>query len=106
MKPVRHRPHFVRPAIGTLLILLVPLVMTIHDRAKPPGEGWHWQSGSFIVMGALLFGAGLAYEGLASRLRTRRRKAIVGTVIAAAVVAIWFELAVDGVSKVFRLLAG
>lgn len=100
------RRHMVRPAIGTALLLLVPLVMTILDRDKPPGDGWHWDPASFLVMGALLFGAGFAYEVLASRLRTRAYRIAAGIAITLAVIAIWFELAVDGVSKVMAMLLG
>lgn len=106
MNPARQRPNFVRPAIGTLLILLIPFVMTFHDRDKAAGDGWHWEPGSFVVMGALLFGAGLAYEVLASRLGTRGSRLAAGIAIALAVLVIWFELAVDGVSKVLALMLG
>ena len=57
-------------------------------------------------MGALLFGAGFAYEVLASRLRTRAYRIAAGIAITLAVIAIWFELAVDGVSKVVAMLLG
>src|SRR5687767_16001976 len=91
------RKHFVRPAIVTAGILLIPLVMTILDRAKPAGDGWHWGPGDFVVMGALLFGAGLTYEFLASRMQRKAYRVALGSAIVLAVLAIWFELAVDGV---------
>ena len=96
----------VRPAIATALILLIPAVMTILDRAKPPGDGWHWGSGDFLIMGALLFGAGVTYEFVVSRLDRKAYRIAVGFAILLAVLAVWFELAVDGVSKVARLLLG
>ena len=98
--------HLVRPAIGTALILLIPLVMTVLDRGKPPGDGWRWGPGDFVAMGALLFGAGVTYEVLASRLDRKAYRVAAGLAILLAVLAIWFELAVDGVSKVIKMLLG
>ena len=100
------RKHLVRPAIGTGLFLLIPLVMTVVDRNKPAGDGWHWGPGDFLAMGALLFGAGVAYEFLSSNLERKAYRVAVGLAIALSVFAIWFELAVDGVSKTLRWLAG
>jgi protein-S-isoprenylcysteine O-methyltransferase Ste14 len=93
-----------RPAIGTCLVLLIPLVMTILDRHKPDGDGWRWGPGSFVVMGALLFSAGYLYERLASKLPELAHRVAVGGSIMLAVLAIWSELAVDAVSKSIRLL--
>jgi len=98
--------RWIRPAIGTGLLLLIPLVMTILDRGKPEGEGWHWGLGDFVVAGTLLFGAGLLYEYLAGRARGRAGKLAAGAAIFLAVFAIWFELAVDGVSKVLVHVLG
>ena len=100
------RRHLLRPAIGTALILLVPLVMTILDRSKPAGDGWHWGPGDFVVMGALLFGAGVTYEVLASRMQSKASRVAVGAAILLAVLAVWVELAVDGVSRGIRMMFG
>jgi hypothetical protein len=101
-----NRKHFVRPAIVTGGILLIPLVMTILDRGKPAGDGWHWGPGDFVVMGALLFGAGLTYEFLAGRIDRKAHRVAAGLAIVFAVLAIWFELAVDGVSRLVKLVFG
>lgn len=95
-----------RPAIVTAFILLIPLVMTVIDRAKPLGEGWRWGLLDFVVMGALLFGAGCAYEMLATRFPRRWHKAAMGGAMLLCVVLIWAELAVGAVSKGLKLLAG
>ena len=100
------RKYLVRPALVTGGILLIPLVMSFLDRNKPAGDGWHWGPGDFVAMGALLFGAGVAYELLASRMDRRAYRVAAGAAIALAVVAIWFELAVDGVSKTIAWLLG
>ena len=87
-----------RPAIGTGLILMIPLVMTYVDRNLVAGDGWRWSPLDFAVMGALLFGAGLAYELLARKL-PQPRKVLLGAAILAVVLLVWAELAVDGVSQ-------
>jgi len=98
--------HLLRPAILTGILLLVPLVMTIVDRDKPYGEGWHWKPGSFVVFGALIFGAGWLYESIAGKLPGAKHRAALGGAIVIAVLAIWSELAVGAVSKGARLLLG
>ena len=99
-----HNKHLVRPAIATGLLLLIPAVMNIVDRGTAPGDGWNWGPGDFLVMAALLFGAGLLYEWAAGKARTRRQRLAVGAVVAAVVFAIWAELAVEGVSKLAAFL--
>lgn len=89
----------IRPAIATGLLLLFPLVMSTRDRARPAGDGWHWGSLDFVVMGVLLFGAGLVYEYFVARVGTRRHRMILGVALTCAVLAIWVELAVGGISQ-------
>ena len=98
------KKQILRPAIGTALILLIPLVMTIIDHAKAPGEGWHWSPGDFIIMGVLVFGAGLFYELLAGKMRGTAARIALGGAVLCVVIAIWIELAVDGVSQLISLL--
>lgn len=100
------RNPFLRPAIVTGFILLIPLVMTFIDRAKPLGEGWRWGPLDFVVMGGLLFGAGWMFEMLAARTSQRLHKVAIGGAILLGVVLLWAELAVDAVSKGLRLLFG
>jgi hypothetical protein len=100
------RKHLARPAIIAGFILLIPAVMTILDRDKPAGDGWRWGPGDFVVMGALLFGAGLTYELLASRIDRKACRVALGIAIVFSVLAIWAELAVHGVSRLVRLLFG
>ncbi len=94
-----NRRPFVRPAIGTGLLLIIPLVMTILDRHRPEGDGWHWGPLDFVVMGGLLFGAGLACELMVARVGARLHRALLGLAILCVVFAIWVELAVGGVGK-------
>lgn len=77
---------FVRLALATGLVLLIPLVATqLSDEVA-------WSPVDFVVMGALLFGGSLAVT-LASRRMTKHR-ALAGAVIVGAVLWLWAELAV------------
>lgn len=94
-----------RPLIGTGLLLLVPLAMSVADHAKPVGDGWHWSALDFAVMGALLLFAGHAFEFLSAKLRPGAQRIALGSVILAMVLAIWAELAVGGISQLTAWLA-
>lgn len=96
----------IRPFVGTCLLLLVPLVMSILDRGQPPGVGWHWDAADFLVMGALLFGAGVGYEFLAGKLGRKTQRAVLGIAMLCLVLAVWVELAVGGISQFARFIAG
>jgi hypothetical protein len=96
----------IRPFVGTGLLLLVPLVMSVMDRDKPAGDGWHWDAADFLVMGARLFGAGLSYEFLARRLGRKAQRAGLGILILGLALAVWIELAVGGISQFLRFVAG
>lgn len=80
--------------------------MSVLDRHKPPGDGWHWGLFDFVAMGLLLFAAGLGYELLAPRLRDTAHWATLALVILCAVLGIWIELAVGGVSRVAGYMMG
>lgn len=89
----------IRPAIGTGALLLIPLVMTFLDRNKQAGDGWSWGPGDFLIMGLLLFGAGITYEVVSRRLSSTRNRAAVALFVTGVVLVIWVELAVGGVSQ-------
>lgn len=84
------KPHnyVIRPIIGTVLILLVPLV------AMQFSEEAQWELPDFVIISALLFSAGLAYELIVARLRNSNQRLIVGVAILLAVLYAWAELAV------------
>ncbi|NMC51595.1 hypothetical protein GYA54_02610 [Candidatus Kuenenbacteria bacterium] len=58
-------------AIGTGLILLIPLVLTLINPNATinggQGGGWDWSLGDFIMVGVFLFGSGIAYELISRR---------------------------------------
>lgn len=93
-----------RPFVGTCLLLLIPLVMSVIDRHKSPGDGWHWDAPDFLIMGALLFCAGLVYEFFARKLGTRTHRKALGLAIFCIVFAIWAQLAVGAISQLMRYL--
>ncbi len=79
--------NLTRSIIGTALILLVPLVaMLFTDEVQ-----WNWFD--FAVIGSLLFGTGVLYELLTTKLNTKYR-VMVAAVLLAALLLIWAELAV------------
>lgn len=77
-----------RIALVTAVLLCVPLVaMQITDEVE-------WRLGDFIVAGALLLGAGLAYERLSRKRRTPAHRTVVGVAVGAALLLVWITLAV------------
>ena len=93
-----------RPLVGTVLLLSIPLIMTVLDRNQPAGQGWHWGFMDFVVMGALLMLAGTTFEAVSAKLNTSAKRAGAGAVILLVTLAIWVELAVDGISQLIRWL--
>lgn len=84
---ISHSP-VMRPIIGTILVLLISLV------AVQFSQEVQWELPDFVIIGALLFSAGLAYELIAARLRNSNQRLIVGVVILLAALYAWAELAV------------
>lgn len=75
-------------ALATACILMAPLVaMQFTDEVN-------WDETDFIVMGALLFGAGLTYVLITRMSDSIAYKAAVGIAVAAGFILIWINLAV------------
>jgi hypothetical protein len=80
--------NIIRIALGTALILLVPLVaMQFSDEVD-------WSPFDFIVAGALLFGSGFTYELIARRARNLTYRIAIGVAVLAALLLVWVNLAV------------
>ncbi len=88
------KKNIIRIAIGAALILLIPLVMTIVDRHKPEGDGWHWSPGDFVFGFVMLFGFGVAYEVIARRSSDTKYKVAVGIAVVATFLLLWVNAAV------------
>ncbi|WP_196258408.1 hypothetical protein [Pelagibacterium limicola] len=86
-----------RAGIGTVLILLIPLVLTIRDGGAD-GQGWDWSPFDFLIMGALLFVTWLALDFTWRRVSNPIYRALACAAILGALFLIWVELAVDAVS--------
>lgn len=77
----------VRPALITLIILLIP---TLGNHFV---EGWNWSAGDFLGAGTFIFGTGLAYE-LLSRKGNAAFRGGVGVMVVTALLLLWVTLAV------------
>lgn len=78
----------IRLALATAFLLLVPLVaMQFTDEMA-------WGLGDFVFAGALFFGAGLAYELIATKKVGIAYRAAVGIAVATAFILVWANLAV------------
>jgi hypothetical protein len=80
--------NIIRIAIGTGLLLLIPLMAM-----QVSGE-WNWGLFDFVFMGALLFGTGLTYELVARRGGTIAYRAAVGIACATGLFLVWVNAAV------------
>lgn len=80
--------RIIRPVLLTALVLLLPLLaMRFTDEVN-------WSSFDFAVAGALLLGAGLAYEFVSARGGGRAYRAAVGMAVAVSLLLVWANLAV------------
>ncbi len=78
----------VRYGLLPLSLLLVPFIaMQFTDEVA-------WGFGDFIVAGGLLFGSGILYALLSSKIKTRSNRTAVGVAIFTGLVLVWVTLAV------------
>lgn len=100
--------NIARIAIGTGLILLIPLVLTLLNPSAHVngghGGGWDWGPGDFIAMGALIFATGLALDFAVRKITHPVYRIIASIAIVTVLFLLWVELAVDGVSQILKLL--
>lgn len=80
-------------ALVIAFILLIPLVLTIQDGGME-GVGWNWSPSDFIIMGAVLFSIGLAYELIAKRSDNTIFRLAFGVGLGAALLLFWVNGAV------------
>ncbi len=79
---------FIRIALVTGLILLIPLI------AMQFSDEWDWNEGDFIIIGTLLFGMGSMFVLAARKVRKKSHRITIGIAFAIAVLYLWAELAV------------
>ncbi|GAA4380509.1 hypothetical protein [Hymenobacter koreensis] len=80
--------NFVRPAVITACLLLVPFV------AMQVTSEVNWTLSDFVVMGALIFSTGLAGELLFSQRGNATYRVAAGLAVAAGFLSVWVNLAV------------
>ncbi|MEK7511173.1 MAG: hypothetical protein AAB582_02975 [Patescibacteria group bacterium] len=99
-----------RIVLGVVVVLLLPLALTLLNSSASiyggAGGGFDWMPGDFVVMGILLLLAGLAIDVVVRNLKnsSSRVLAVVGVVLL--FLAVWVELAVEGVSQLVQFLVG
>lgn len=82
-----------RVARATACILLVPLLLQLTIGTGVDGTGFNWEVGDFVVMGALVFVAGLIIETVRTIRKPQIRMLALGGVVLLFVL-IWAHLAV------------
>lgn len=90
--------RYLNIAIGTGLLLLIPFVLTVRDGGTE-GNGWNWGPFDFVAMGALLFAAGVALDGVWRRLKDPAIRLLACAGIVLILLLVWAELAVGAVSQ-------
>jgi hypothetical protein len=80
--------NILRIAVVVVLILLVPLL------AMQFSGDFRWGVFDFALAGVLLFGVGLSYELVASRLGSLAYRAAVATALGGALMLVWVNIAV------------
>lgn len=97
MNDVTHNGHVRNIAIGTVSILMIPVIgMLVSDE-------WQWGVLDFVVMSILIFGTGLAYEFTSRKLTSSTSRIFAGLGFFLALFVIWVELATDGISRALGL---
>lgn len=86
----------VRIGLGTLALLIIPLVLTLLNPTAHlnggMGGGWDWSPSDFVIMGAMIFGVGLLLDWTLRR--GGKHRFIAAGVILFLFLWLWAELAV------------
>jgi hypothetical protein len=82
------KQNIIRSILAAELVLLIPLV------AMQFSDEWDWRVPDFIIIGILLAGVGFAYQLIVTGVKNNPRQAIIGIVLAAAMILLWVEMAV------------
>lgn len=84
----------IRVALGTGLILLIPLTLQLTIGTGVDGKGFNWKPGDFAVIGILLFTTGLALDLAIRKVTDPTRRIIAAATIVFVFLLIWADLAV------------
>src|SRR3989344_2050402 len=94
-----------RILIVVAALLLIPLILTIRDGGVE-GVGWNWTASDFVLMGGLLFVAGLAIEFMLGHMKRPVHRVLAVGLIVLTFLAVWAELAVGAVSQLLAFIIG
>ena len=90
--------NIVKITVFVAIILLIPVFGNLFV------EGWNWGPLDFVIIGSLLFLTGLAIDIVSQKLTNPIYKILAVIIIIGVLMAIWVELAVDGVSQMLGVL--
>lgn len=89
---------FVRVAVGTILLLMVPfLLMNFKIPLYDPGSGYevlNWDLSDFIIMGILIFGTGSLFVLTARKVQKKAHRIVLVIAFLLGFLWLWAELAV------------
>lgn len=83
------KKNIIRIAIVTGVILLIPLMLQLMIGTGVDGQGWNWKPGDFLVIGILLFSAGLAIDFAARKITNPTHRIFAIIAIIATFLLIW-----------------
>ncbi|MDQ3076910.1 MAG: hypothetical protein M3Q63_02555 [bacterium] len=78
----------IRIALVTIGILMIPLVAMLFTSEV------NWGPADFIIIGALIFGTGLAYEFIVRKIVNTTYRTVITIVLVLAFLLVWADLAV------------
>jgi len=86
---------FPRIALASILILLLPLVLTMANIASGgvEGQGWYWKPGDYIFGFIMIFGFSSLFVLIARKTNKKHRLAV-GLIVLLAFLWLWAEFAV------------
>jgi len=84
----------IRVAIGTGLILLIPLILQLTIGTGVDGQGFNWKLSDFVTMGILLLVAGTVIDFVVRKLPRPIYKVIAVISIILLLLVVWVHLAV------------
>lgn len=86
--------NIIRIAVGTGLLLLIPLVLQLTIGTGVDGQGFNWELGDFVIMGVLIFSTGLAIDFAVRKINKRSHRIFSVIAIVLILLLTWAELAV------------
>lgn len=89
------RKHLKYFTLAALTILSAPLI------AMQITEEVDWKLPDFIIIGALLFSIGLAYELISQKLKSKNQRIFLSVALGMLLIYIWAELAVGIIGTPF-----